>query len=365
MKVSAKSLKQFSIELGGSILRLTLLIWLFVVIGLFFDLGIALPLDMRLDTISLLDLIWVFLVFSILQLSKLDVKLIVNHVGTWQFKLLVYLFYVSIWGMVLFRYYSGDNYRMLARSIWMISPLAEFFLSYFIYFPISWINQDLLHSIFEYSVDVGMSFFASFVVLGMFLKFAKDIVHTRHIQTKNVELREFFILWSAFALRLVLIVWVFGIIARSCNISIGMAFYPILLFLFLVLYFSKLDVKFILNNIDKWQLKVIVYVFYAWTWGMILYRYYVDEGHEKGLALMFNKLIISPLSEIFLSLFVYLPISWINRDAFVFITSNSHVNFVVSIFASFVSLEMLLRLSKRIWSRSGRPIEKTMKACKT
>lgn len=348
MATSAKKLKQFSIVLGGGILRLTLLAWLFVVVDLFFDLGMVLPLDVRLNTISLLNLILLLLVFSILQISKLDVKLVTNHVETWQFKLFVYLFYLSIWGIVLFRYCSGDNYRMLARGIWTISPLAEFFLSSLIYLPISWISQDLLRSIFERGIDIAISFFASFVVLETILRFAKYIVHAKLIASPKVELREFFISWGAFALRFIVLVWIFAIIDRACRISIGAEFYPIILSLFLVLYFSRLDVKFIANNIDKWQFKMLVYAFYALAWGMIVYRYYAYEGHEKGLVLMFDKLTISPLSEIFLSLFVYLPISWINRDAFEYIESWHHVNFAVSIFVSFVALEMLLKLSKRI-----------------
>jgi hypothetical protein len=343
-----QKLKQFYAILGGGVLRSASLTWLLSIIYLFANLGITLPLNAGPNMVTTLYLMWLVMIFTALQISKLDIRFIVNNIEKWQFKLFAYLFYTSAWGVILLRYYSDGNYGMLARNTWIISPLSEVFLYCFVYLPISWISQEAFHSIFTYNIDVAVSVLASFAALEIFLRFVRHIVRTRKIQTKNMGLRQFFISWSASALRLILIVWVLMIVNQFYNL--GMNAYPILLFLYMVLYFSKLDIKFIIDNIGKWRFRIIVYVFYALAWVMVLFR---QSNHEKGLLLMFDKLLIAPVSEVLLSIFVYMPISLIDRNIFDYIVLH-RIDIVLSVSASFVILEIFLRLSKRILVRIGR-----------
>jgi hypothetical protein len=169
-----------------------------------------------------------------------------------------------------------------------------------------------------------------------------SVISKKYIMHK---LKRFSMLLGGLLLRLTFIVWL------SIIVNVFYSFDDRLLFslifsIFWLLQSSKLDIKFILRNIDKWQFRVAIFSIYAAAWGMALFKYYVTGGFEKGLVLMFDILQIAPLSECFISIFINIPLNLASQG--IHDIYANYFRIPVSILASFVVLELLLRLAKRI-----------------
>jgi hypothetical protein len=125
---------------------------------------------------------------------------------------------------------------------------------------------------------------------------------------------------------------------------------------FWVLQLTKWDVRFISKNIENWQFRALLFTIYAFLWGMALYKYYVIGGFEKGLVFMFDSLTISPFSEGLLAIFVNFPLGQVESfgqtgkkisDVYF-----SYLSTPVSIIASFMLLELLVRFLKNVLTRT-------------
>jgi hypothetical protein len=170
-------LKQFSISLGGLLLRLVLVIWLFAIVDLFCK------FEGRL-TFSL-----IFFTFWTLQFTKWDIKFIAKNIDKWQFEASFFLIYSAAWAMALYKYYvTGGFERGLAfvYDTFIIAPLSEALLCIFVYLPLNLVSQNVI-DIYGIYFHVPVSISVSFVVLWLLLKLAKRIL--RRIEKLEVSPR--------------------------------------------------------------------------------------------------------------------------------------------------------------------------------
>lgn len=171
------------------------------------------------------------------------------------------------------------------------------------------------------------------------------------------NLKRGIILFFGLLLRLVLIVWIFAIAAVFFKFNDRLLFSLVFL-IFWTLQFTKWDIKFISNNINKWQFRMLLFSAYTAAWGIALFKHYIIGGFESGFVFLFDRLAIAPLSEGMLSIFVYFPLGQIESLGLagkkIVNVYLDYLSTPVSVIASFVVLELLLRLLKRIFVRTGK-----------
>jgi hypothetical protein len=164
----------------------------------------------------------------------------------------------------------------------------------------------------------------------------------------TLESKQLFISLAGLVLRLCMVAWLFAIADVFYSLDEVLRF-SLMLLAFLILQFSKLDTKLLSKNIEKNQFRIVLFTIYAFAWSMVLIRFNMG-GIERGLALTFDIFAIAPLSELFLSLVVYLPLAMMRIG----VVDSYYFTIPTSFIASYVVLELLLRFARRILKNTDR-----------
>ena len=160
-------------------------------------------------------------------------------------------------------------------------------------------------------------------------------------------MKNFLFSLGGFALRAAFVFWLMLLISLFIRLGeLSTSHILIIISISIFLHITKIDIKFLTKAIQWRRFTLCIYSAYALLWIYVFVDYYSIPIYDRGISLMFSRIIVAPISDVLISLLIFLfdyciyPIKS-NSKEFFYITSFLEIVF------SFIVIELILRFLRR------------------